>query len=125
MAEESHALDALKQMGKSAVPTLQLELKSERTGHRFKAAWVLSQLGPVARDAVPELIKATDDKDIVVRVYAIRAIAAIGGPTNDLIPILKSKLADSQGAVRNSAAESLRTVEVESAANNISISTNR
>lgn len=134
MAEPSSSLDALKRMGKAAVPTLQLELKSESIGYRYRAAWVLGEMGPVARDAVPDLIQAMNDSDLVVRFQAIKALNALDVTQEDLVPKLTA-LTDRNdwgvvkspglGAVVNeSAADLLIKIEQSEKANHLLSSTN-
>ena len=45
---------------------------------RRKAAYALGQLGPEARQAVPALVKAADDKQLEVGWYALDALGRIG-----------------------------------------------
>src|SRR6266700_2322397 len=53
----SAPLEALQKMGKGIVPELRLALEPGNDhSRRLRAAWVLGELGPEARDAVPDLM---------------------------------------------------------------------
>ncbi len=124
MGEPSSSLEALKKMGKTAVPALQAELKSQEIGYRCKAAWVLGQLGPVARDVVPDLIPLLEDDDMVVRANAIEALSKIDVLREDLIPRLIVRLSDDDLKVNCSAADLLNKIELERKAKNLPWVTN-
>jgi HEAT repeat protein len=62
-----------------AVPSLMDSLGSKHAQTRLEAAQVLEVLGPPAKDALPALTKATQDKDERVRKAASAALARIKG----------------------------------------------
>lgn len=75
--EESPGLDALRKIGKNAVPLLEEELKDARPNNRYKAAWALGQMGDVASIATSSLIRAMQDDNNSVRYYAIQSLMSI------------------------------------------------
>lgn len=111
---------ALRSMGIPAVPVVQNALKSSKRYERAKAAWVLGQLGPVASNAVPDLILALDDADPSTQNYAIAALAAIGTTSEEAVPKLVAKLSSPNPAISYFAADLLDKVEHERQAKNLS-----
>ena len=111
MARESPGLDALRKAGLSAVSVLKRELGSESTSQRYKAAWALGQLGPIAREAAPDLIKAIDDGDPVVRKNAIEALTQLKVAEISMVPKLLNRLKDSDMGVDIASAELLKRIE--------------
>lgn len=63
--------------GAAAVPGLQRLLSHARPEIREWAAYVLGRLGPVARNAAPDLLRLAADSNEAVRVAAAEAIEAI------------------------------------------------
>src|SRR5579871_3562409 len=68
--KQSDQIDALRNLGKNAVPTLKRQLQSPDPNERYKAVWALGQIGPAANDAVQDLVGAMDDTNNSVRYYA-------------------------------------------------------
>ena len=75
---QKQAVDALVQMGQTAVPALAEALKDKEPGVRQIAAKVRGRIGPKAEAAVPALTEALKDKDRDVREAAAGAIKQIG-----------------------------------------------
>lgn len=121
---QSQNLEALKKMGKPAVPMLEMELKSQEIGYRIKAAWALGKLGPVAFGAVPDLIKSLDDQDMIVRFEAINALSELNASGKDLTQKLIARLGDDNVAVNNSAAALLNKMEEQHKSIDVSFTTN-
>lgn len=113
-------INALRSMGISAVPVVQNALKSSKRHDRAKAAWVLGQLGPVASNAVPDLILALDDADPSTQNYAIAALAAIGTTSEEAVPKLVAKLSSPNPAISYFAADLLDKIEHERQAKKLS-----
>src|SRR5271166_4882027 len=76
------------------------ELRAADSGMRRQAAEALARLGPKAAAAVPALIEALADKDVMVRRDAGRALSRIGEPA---VPALIEALADKDVMVRHDA----------------------
>jgi HEAT repeat protein len=107
MTLPSPGLETLRGMGTSAVPVLQRSLSSAEAGTRLKASWALWQLGPVGRDAVPELVRCLDDTSPSVQSFSIRALGSIGVFNELVASRLMAKLSSSNAAVSCPAAEVL------------------
>ena len=75
-----NAAEALRKIGPVAVPALieALKNKDSEVGVRGGAAYVLGQISPEARAAVPALIQTLEDTDEYVRGTAADALAKIG-----------------------------------------------
>ena len=115
--EPSAGLEALKIMGPAAMPKLQEALKSPLSPVRVKAAWVLGRLGPVATNAVPDLIKGFDDDDLAVRMCSMESLKMIGTTRLDLVPKMVARL--DRWAECYDAAELLDKIEQERKAMNL------
>jgi HEAT repeat protein len=87
--------------GDAALPVL-IELLQQKSGDagqaaetRLAAARALTQMGPAARMAVPQLIVALQDEDPLVREVAIGALGNIGADPEHVVaafrPLLKGK----------------------------------
>jgi HEAT repeat protein len=111
MVEQSPGMEAMRALGKDAVPVLQKALHSQQAAERVKAAWALGHLGPVARSAVPDLIQALDDKFPNAQIVALQSIEAIDVYGDDLIPKVIEKLGHPHPGVCNSAANLLTRIE--------------
>ena len=71
---------------------------------RYRAAWALSRIGPVA---IPALEEAVKDKYEMHRVAALDAMGWMSSSAQRVIPILESCLDDEADDVRVQAAKSL------------------
>ena len=124
---QKQAVDALVQMGQSAVPALAEALKDKnsvvRTNApkppltpppvlslhdknsvvRMNAAKALGQIGPKAQAAVPALVEALKDKR--ADVGAAEALAMIGSKAEAAAPALVKALKDEEQNVRRNAAK--------------------
>jgi HEAT repeat protein len=82
---------------KSAVRGLAICLKYKDTEVRARSAALLRRAGADARDALPALIEALADQDIIVRGQAAFALAGIGAPAvPQLVETLKSQNIDAR-----------------------------
>jgi HEAT repeat protein len=120
--EQSPALVAVQELGGAVVPTLRKRLKSQDISDRIKAAWVLGQLGPVASNAIPDLIMCLDDPVNNLPIFAIQSLEAIAPAQVDAVPKLLSKLSDANEGVSNCAADLLGMIEKERKARNLRMS---
>jgi HEAT repeat protein len=88
--KETH--EALKEGGPSALPVLAEVLqKDDRAEARWRAADLLGQIGPEAREsssAMAALVAALRDRDSYVRAVAAAALASIGPAGPDALPPL-------------------------------------
>lgn len=82
------AARALGRMGNAAVPELSRSLSDPNPVMRRRAADILAQIGPDAKDAVPALTRALDDPDEEVRKSATRALGEIGPAAKEAVPYL-------------------------------------
>jgi len=83
--------NALEKIGAAAVPALIEALKDREAYTRRRAAMILGEIGPPAKDAVPALVAALKDESLWVRAYAARAL---GGGFFTVLPwdVLGSQL---------------------------------
>jgi len=88
----NRALHALADAGKEAVPFLREALKNEKTA--YWACLVVNQIGPEAKDAVPEVTQVLADKRPEVRREAILALAEIGEAAAPAVPQIVKTLDD-------------------------------
>jgi HEAT repeat protein len=119
-SQSSPGLAAFKRMGRVAVPVLQQELKSEDVSSRVKAAWLLGQLGPVASNAIPDLVQSLDDPVNNLPIFALQSLATIAPvQMEEDVPKLLAKLNDSNEGVINCAADLLAKIEQARKAQNL------
>jgi HEAT repeat protein/DNA-directed RNA polymerase subunit RPC12/RpoP len=85
-------------------------LKKGSAQARAEAAAALGDLGADATGAVPDLIRASDDKDARVRVAAIKALGQVGGPANAAVSGLVGSLLDPVPEVRLAAVDALEAI---------------
>jgi HEAT repeat protein len=90
-------VDAQPQAPELDVPRCLELLRDGNTNERSSAATALGKLGAKAKKAVPYLVKALKDKDIVVRDRAAQALEKIGG---DAVPDLIKALKDPDEVTR-------------------------
>jgi HEAT repeat protein len=68
----------------------------------------LESMGPAASPAVPALVKALGDADGNVRLWAAKALGAIGAGAREAVPALAA--AARHDALRGAAEESIRRI---------------
>ena len=86
------AIDSLGRLGEKAVPPLIESLDDPNPLVRYRAARVLSRIGPDAVEAVPALVRHLSDVDESVRREAARAIGQIGPEASEAVPHLINAL---------------------------------
>ena len=103
------AAEALKRIRSCAIPFLSRALLDDDCDWkaRLNVVWVLSDIGPDAKAAVPALIKALEDDDESVRTAAARALGNIGPAAKEAVPSLILALRDDEWSIREDTAEAL------------------
>jgi HEAT repeat protein len=91
--------------GKSVAQLIRM-LNDPKPAVQAQGAFGLSQLGPEAREAVPDLIEALK-KDSLVRQNAALALGQIGPDAREAVPALIEVLGDSEWIIRRQAAIAL------------------
>ena len=82
--------EALAKIGKPALPDLILSLDSDDKNTRSGAAYAISQMGPIAKDAVPLLMqRLKDEPDYQVKSRIIFGLGEIGYASFPAILMLK------------------------------------
>ena len=89
------------------VKELIITLKSEKVTERAAAARILGELGPAAKEAVPDLEAALADPDKDVRRCAARSLGDIGKAAKPAVPALGKTLKDPDAPVRQASAYAL------------------
>lgn len=77
---------------------------------RGEAALALVAAGPLAKDALPALVKALADENSGIRRYCARAIGGLGPLAKSAVPELISALSDEGAAVRYDSAKALGAI---------------
>ena len=108
-----NAAEALGQIGSAAVPVLAEKLSDPNL--RALAASVLSEIGPDAKAAVPELVKLLGTDDDATRIEVLLAIAEIGPDAEAAIEPLLKTLRSPAAKGRAGAAYALAKIEAKSA----------
>ena len=91
------------------LPILIQAIKDKQT--RKDAVNVLRVIGPAAKEAIPDLVKALKDEDKYVRYLAAFALRRIGPAAKDAIPALSEALVDEYGPVREEALKALDQIK--------------
>jgi HEAT repeat protein len=68
-------------------------------------------MGSKAREAVPALTAAFNDRDTAVRRNAAGALGDLGPEAKAVVPTLRAPLKDKKRNVRETAAQPLKTIE--------------
>jgi HEAT repeat protein len=94
-----------------AVAILRQNLKNQGSYPlRVGAAVYLGNIGPAAKEAIPDLIEALKDKDEDVREQAATALGKTGAEARPAVPALRLALQDDAGGVRKAAAGALTQI---------------
>ena len=122
LGQPSPGMVAFREMGKRGVPVLQMALQSLDTGDKLKAVWMLGQLGPVASNAIPNLVNCLDDDPSGnLAIHALQSLGTIDPAQVDAIPILMLKLSDPNPGVSNCSADLLNKIEQARKARHLSV----
>jgi HEAT repeat protein len=103
---ESGAMQALRRIGKPAVPALVPLLKDKEPAVRWQAAVILGGIGPDAKETVPDLqtaLEAERDAFAVVAAAALAYVQIGGDPKNPIAKVIEL-LGSDEAAIRESAA---------------------
>jgi HEAT repeat protein len=90
-------------------------LKSSSVDSRREAAISIAEMGPLAKDAVGDLVKALDDDDQIVRCVAAQALGNIGPDAKDAAKIIREKMLTSDKPFYQSCLAALRKIDGKSA----------
>jgi RNA polymerase sigma factor (sigma-70 family) len=111
------ALKFVKPDAKTVVPTLREALRDEDPDLRLNAISFLGELGPEAKEAVPDLIaalkKVKDDKDRSERLRIIDVLGNMGPAAKEAIPVLTemmSRIGSNDPHTRNRAVDALAKI---------------
>jgi HEAT repeat protein len=98
--------DRLAKMGKVAVPVLKEAIKEKDGNLRSIVAHALGQIGPDAKDAIPEIVQALNEQN---EPYAISALAlALGKIGPNAVPALRELLKGNNVTIQGEAAGALK-----------------
>jgi HEAT repeat protein len=90
--------------------------ESRGPSDRWRAAVAIGEIGPEAREAIPDLIRALQDRDYLVRWAAAKALGRFGPEARAAVPPLQELAAkDPNPPVRREAAEALGKIDPEAA----------
>lgn len=93
-----------------AVPGLRRALRYQYSyDARSSAAEALTAIGPLAKDAIPDLIQAVDDEN-PINAYAAIALGSIGSAASCAVPRLAKALRSDDSALRSGAAIALDAI---------------
>jgi HEAT repeat protein len=112
--ELAPALGALAEGAAAAVPSLKKAIQDFPQA-RYWACLILAEIGPEAKEAVPELVACLKDDDAEIRREAIAALGRIGPSAKQAVPAIANALADQDAGVRYTAAYSLGVIGPEAA----------
>lgn len=101
----NNAVEALSRQGVRVVPRVRKALANPDLA--LYAARVVSRLGSVGHEAVPELITALSSKDTAVQAEAAFALGAVGPQAARAVPVLVKLLKSSDDRVRHTACYAL------------------
>ena len=94
-----------------------LRAPANDTTTRNYAAYILWQMGPMAKPAIPALVRALkEDEDGMVRSYAAEALRNVGKGNSTVAAALTEALGDRHVGVRACSTNSLRQIDPEAAA---------
>ena len=110
-AAMSHLLeidaDTIFRMGKEAVPALSESLRSKDNSTRKQSLKILGDLGPLAIEAVPELVNVAAEEIPDVSYPALEALARVGAETDAALEALLKAMKSKDAGMRKRAASRL------------------
>jgi HEAT repeat protein len=111
----AEALWKVDRRAQAAIPVLIQGLKNQQSWPiRSDASYILGQIGPEAKAAVPALIELLRDQYDDIRRNAIEALGRIGPEAKTAVPALRAALQDEEASVRQKAAQALKLITGES-----------
>lgn len=102
-----YAAHALAGMGTNAIPAFTTALTNANTWICDCGAWGLAQIGPDARDSVPQLLRIVHSGNSADAMLRVWALGEIGGPVELILPELAKCLGNADPDVRRAAAKAL------------------
>ena len=102
---------ALKAIAAADQPLTSLtrQLESANSQEQIRAAQTLSELGPRAAAAVPNLVKSLQTEDLALRFEVVMALGRISSNADLSVPALISALSDKAPIIQHAGIESLRS----------------
>lgn len=94
------------------LPVLVESLGSDECGIRCQTAWLLGQVGELARDAVPALKRMLADEDGMMRVVVSEALLGITGDASDAVKVRSDLLDHEDGVIGNAAKVDVRQLDL-------------
>ncbi|RJR45412.1 MAG: urea ABC transporter substrate-binding protein [Deltaproteobacteria bacterium] len=101
------ASQRMAEFGESAIQTLEECLQNADHLVRSAALRSLGQIGPKARNSIPQIIPFLKDQNVIVREQALRSIIKISDSSNSLLPLIAPLAADKDPIVRRLAVKAL------------------
>jgi HEAT repeat protein len=98
--ESEAAAGALARIGSAALPALIDALADERPHVRFACTQAIESLGVEGKPAAQALVKLLDDRELVLRAGAVRALAAVAGDEMELWPTFERLAASRENEIR-------------------------
>ncbi len=95
-------LSSLAEQGEYAVPALKEALQNPKA--QYWACLVVGEIGPAAKDTVPQLLEVVKSPEVEVRHEALMALAAIGDTSAETLNAANAALADPETSVKYAAA---------------------
>ena len=96
----------------TAVPILLKELaETKKLSVRVQVIWVLTCMGPLAKDAVPHLVPFLQHADDEFRLHAVNALGAIGPDAGVAVPRIIPLLKDDSDVICQAAAAALKKID--------------
>ena len=78
---------------------------------REHAAEALGDIGPVAAEGIPHLVKALQDQEWKVRKDAVRSLGQIGAAAKSVLPQVQAMKSDPEAEVREKATDAERKID--------------
>ena len=98
----------LTDIGKPVIPDL---VKALSSGARQHAAGAIGDIGPEAKQAIPDLVKVLNDPKSDIRIYAAKALGRIGPEAKQAMPDLIKSMVNRNENIYIYAAEALEKID--------------
>ncbi len=106
---------SLSEFGEASLPALDKLIenaKSKDEDKVFASIYTIQHIGPKAKKAVPVLVKALDNRDINVQIWACQALAIMGDTSKSTVGRLQEMLKNGVTSARGHAAMALGNLQV-------------